>query len=117
LIGHLPVDQISGTDTLLIALAVIAAAIVVGLYLWWIGWALFKKPLTGAEALVGKLGVVYSDVTTTEGEVTIDGVIWKARLAQDENQKLSKGENIIVVSISSLTLFVRKPKENEKGVE
>ena len=114
MIESLPVLQL-GTDPILIVAIVIAAAIMVGLYLWWIGWAVFKRPLTGPEALVGKRGIVYSDVTLAEGgEVLVEGVIWKARLiGGGTDTKILKGDPVVVTSVSSLTLFVRRPTENK----
>ncbi len=114
-IATLPVIQLNGVDPILIAVVVIAAAIVIGLYLWWIGWAVFKKPLTGPEALVGKRGVASSDLMMVDGgEVSIDGVIWNAKLASDAVGKISKGDTVVVIGVSSLTLIVRRPGTSEK---
>ena len=100
--------QLGTFDFLAIALLIIVGVGVVALYLWWIGWAIFKKPLTGEEALLGKHGTASADLTPEEGgEVTIDGIIWKAKLSPEAgNKTISKGEPVVVVRVSSLTLIV-----------
>ncbi len=114
MIESIPVFQL-GTDTILIVAVLIAVAIMVSLYLWWIGGAVFKRPLTGPEALVGKKGIVHSDVTLAEGgEVLIEGVIWKARfIGEGTETKILKGDPVVVTSVSSLTLFVKRSTENK----
>ncbi len=91
----------------------------IGLYLWWIGWAIFKKPLTGVEGLLGKQGIARTDLTLANGgEVTIDGIIWKAKLADADSEvrapgkNVSKGDSVVVVRVSGLTLIVRISNEN-----
>ena len=85
-------------------------------YLWSVEWALTKKPVTGAESYVGKVGVATRDFTTSEGgEVSIDGVIWKAKvlgssdeIMADSATGISRGDSIVVVGVSSNTLVVKK---------
>ena len=103
-----------------IVLLIIVGAIIVGLYLRWIGWAIFKKPLTGAEGLLGKLGIASTDLAPgSDGEVTVDGLIWKARLAdvgtggETLNKNVSKGDPVLVVGVLSNSLIV-KPNKNGK---
>lgn len=102
--------QLGTFDLFSIALLIIVGAGVVALYFWWIGRAIFKKPLTGEEALLGKHGTVSADVTPEEsGEVTIDGIIWKAKLSPEAGDKtISKGEPVVVVRVSALTLIVER---------
>ncbi len=99
-------------DTIAVLAVIVVVAAIAGWYLWSIEWALFKKPLTGAESLIGKTGIVVAPIEgENAGEVNIDGVIWKARLREDveaPNSKLSIGEAIEVVGYSALTVIVRR---------
>ena len=69
--------------------------------------------MTGVESLKGKLGVVVTDLTEKDaGEVSLDGVIWKAKISESgTGLRISKGESVVVVGISSLTLFVKRQEE------
>ena len=100
-----------GDYTSLIYLIVIIA-IIVAAFFYLLVWALSKRPLTGVESLKGKTGVVVSDLVGKEiGEVSVDGVIWKAKIADDkaaEQQRIGKGEQVVVVGISSLVLLVQR---------
>lgn len=80
--------------------------ILVALFLYYVFWALRKRPVTGVESLKGSVGVVVRDFVNDAGEVSVDGVIWKAR-AYDAGA-LRKGDEVVVVEVSSLTLLVRK---------
>jgi len=95
-----------GSIILLIAFVVV----IVILLLYFVVWALFKKPMTGAESLKGKIGVAVTDLSEKElGEVSVDGVIWKAKLKEGgTGSKISKGESVVVVEISALTLLVQR---------
>ena len=101
---------LSQLETILIITIMAVFVLVAGLYVWWIGPVLFRrKALTGREALVGKEGTVVSDVTLEDGEVNVDGIIWKATSAGDS--EIPVGERIVVTGVSSLTLIVRKKLE------
>lgn len=78
----------------------------IGALVWYIFSVTRTRPVTGAEALVGAKGVVWSETLTSDGEVSIDGVIWKARLANPNTGPMKKGEAIIVKSIEDITLVV-----------
>jgi membrane protein implicated in regulation of membrane protease activity len=99
-------------DVIAIVAVIVVIVVIVGWYLLSIKWALFKKPLTGPESLIGKTGSVISRIERERsGEVNIDGVIWKATVPDDveaHNSKLSVGETVVVVGYSSLTIVVRK---------
>jgi membrane protein implicated in regulation of membrane protease activity len=101
--------QISDVDLVLVAVAlVIVAVVTIFLYLWWIGAVIFKKPLTGQESLVGKRGVARTDISVNDGEVTIDGVAWKAKLPDETVQRfVPKGTPVVVVKAETLTLEVK----------
>lgn len=106
--------QFGSFDLLAIAILIIVLGAIIGLYLWWIGWAIFKKPLTGEESLLGKQGIAATNLTPTEGgEVSVDGIIWKATLSlegkdQRTDKMIMKGESVVVVRVSSLTLIVER---------
>ena len=89
--------------------------IIVALGVYFVAWALLKKPVTGVESLKGKLGVALTDLTGNNvGEVSLDGVIWKARIDEvggNTGLRISKGDSVIVVGISSLTLLVQRQEE------
>jgi membrane-bound ClpP family serine protease len=99
-------------ELLAIVLVLILAAGIIGWYLWSIGWALFKKPMTGSEALIGKSGVAVSDLQPDiVGEVNVEGIIWKAKVFRDAGSNGSRilvGESVIVVGFSGLIVTVKK---------
>jgi membrane protein implicated in regulation of membrane protease activity len=99
-------------ELLAIAVAITVVAAILGWYLWSIKWALFRKPFTGPESLIGKTGAVVAPFERgTMGEVNIDGIIWKAKLLEDvesHNSKLLAGESVVVVGYAALTVIVRK---------
>ena len=97
---------LTSLETVLIITLVAAVVIIVGLYVWWVGPVLFRrKPLTGAESLLGKKGTVTSDVSSDGGEVNVEGIIWKAT---SSDGTISAGETVVVTSVTSLTLTVKK---------
>jgi membrane-bound serine protease (ClpP class) len=89
-----------------IGLLIVVGAIL-ALYARYIGAALRHKPYTGRESLTGKEGMVYSDISpTADGEVTIDGVVWRATLENPSNGPIQKGQTVIVKQVKGLTLVV-----------
>lgn len=97
-----------------VILLVIFVIVLVAIFIYFVVWALRKKPVTGAEALVGMLGIALTDLKIGgEGEVSIDGVIWRARIG-DDSSIISKNDTVIVMGISALTLLVRKEKSQLK---
>ena len=63
-----------------------------------------KKPVTGAEGLTGSIGIATTDITADSGAIKIHGEIWAA--CSDE--PVTKGERVIVDSVSGLQVKVRK---------
>jgi membrane-bound serine protease (ClpP class) len=63
-----------------------------------------KKPVTGAEGLKGSVGIATTDITADNGSIKIHGEIWAA--CSDE--PVTKGEKVIVDSVSGLQVKVRK---------
>ena len=95
-----------GAFTLLAVFIIALAAILV----YFVVWALKRKPVTGSEALVGKMGIALTEMNTgSEGEVMIDGIVWKAKIG-DNSSGIRKEESVVVIGISALTLLVGKDK-------
>jgi membrane-bound ClpP family serine protease len=68
------------------------------------------RALTGAEALVGHVGVMRS-APAPLGQVFIDGALWRARpCMQDE---LDIGDPVVVDHVQGLVLSVRRAEEWE----
>ena len=62
-----------------------------------------KRPLTGQEGMIGEFGEAISDISPV-GQVMVQGEIWKAK----SRDAIQKGEEIKVVAIEGLKLFVEK---------
>jgi membrane protein implicated in regulation of membrane protease activity len=67
-----------------------------------------EKVATNASAMVGKHGVVCTDINgdDEQGRVIIEGVDWRAIAENDE--QLPKGTRVEVVAINSVVLTVKK---------
>lgn len=96
----------SPLDVGFIILAVALVTVVVVLYLYFVVWALQKKPVTGVETMKGRVGVAVGDFENGAGEVSVDGVIWEAK--SSDASKISKGDSLLVTDVSALELRVRK---------
>lgn len=70
---------------------------------------------TGSESLVGRVGVLRSPSAPT-GQVMVDGALWRARRAWDDDVDgpLREGERVVVESVDGLTLSVRRAEEWEE---
>jgi membrane-bound ClpP family serine protease len=74
-----------------------------------------QRVRTGAEALIGHVGVVRSWADTA-GSVALDGALWRARRStghEDEDRELHAGDPVVVERLSGLTLSVRPAEEWE----
>ncbi|MDP8012390.1 MAG: NfeD family protein [Thermoplasmata archaeon] len=71
-------------------------------------WAVKEKAQTGPEAIVGKTGLAVKDLNP-EGEVRIEGIIWKARSLN--NEFIENGSYVIVKNLENITLVVEKVKK------
>jgi len=96
--------------TMIAIMAIIG--ILVGMYIRWIRKALNKKPYTGSEALIGMEGKVVKDFDP-EGEVKVDGIIWKARSVDDAKYKI--GDTVKIVKLDSITLIVDIGNKNKEA--
>jgi membrane-bound serine protease (ClpP class) len=65
---------------------------------------------TGAEGLVGHVGVV-RQVPAPVGQVYIDGALWRARPCMDD--ELGVGDPVVVERVNGLVLSVRRAEEWE----
>jgi membrane-bound serine protease (ClpP class) len=84
----------------LVAVAIGAALDIseTGLFLW---WSKRRRAVVGVESLVGKQGVAVGDLWP-EGQVKVDGEIWKARCAGG----CDAGTRVVVREVNGLTLEV-----------
>jgi membrane protein implicated in regulation of membrane protease activity len=84
----------------LVAVGVAAGLDIVetGVFMW---WSKRRRSAVGVEALVGKVGVVTADLWP-EGQVKVDGEIWRARCAGG----CDAGTSVVVRSVDGLTLVV-----------
>jgi membrane protein implicated in regulation of membrane protease activity len=64
----------------------------------------------GHKALVGKQGVVVSQVTADGGQIRISGELWSAR-AFDETEVIEEGARVDVFEIKGATALVHKIPE------
>ena len=73
-----------------------------------------KKAQTGIDdKYIGKNAKVVTDVTKTDGRVTIYGEEWQAKLAPDSQEEVvSAGEQVKIISVDSIIFTVEKAKEN-----
>lgn len=89
------------------------------------GWALLvtrkaasarrARIQAGAEALCGRIGVVRG-WSEPDGQVFIDGALWRARhgWAEIDAEALHEGDPVVVERVSGLTLSVRRAEEWER---
>lgn len=63
-----------------------------------------RKPVTGAEGLIGVEGIANTNITKDGGMVLLHGEIWSAY----SDEPVLKGEKIIVESVSGLKVKVKK---------
>jgi membrane-bound ClpP family serine protease len=67
---------------------------------------------SGREALTGHTGTV-RNWTGNDGQVLVDGALWRARPSPLEEASLHAGDEVVVERVSGLTLSVRKAEEWE----
>jgi membrane-bound ClpP family serine protease len=104
--------------------AALAVPVGAGLGVAAAGWALIAtrkaaasrraRIQSGAEALCGRVGVVrrWAD---SDGQVFVDGTIWRARQqsVDGEEELLHEGDPVVVERVSGLTLAVRRAEDWE----
>jgi membrane-bound ClpP family serine protease len=67
---------------------------------------------TGAEGLVGRVGVVRV-APAPLAQVFVDGALWRARPCWETGETLREGEAVVVEQVQGLTLSVRRAEEWE----
>jgi membrane-bound serine protease (ClpP class) len=70
-----------------------------------------RRPKSGAEALVGRVGVV-RHVPSPVGDVLVEGELWRARKSWMDDE-LCEGEHVVIEEVHGLTLGVRRAEEWE----
>jgi membrane-bound serine protease (ClpP class) len=72
-----------------------------------------RRSRCGAEALVGRLGVVRRRLEPV-GQVTVGGELWRARRSLlDDDEPPGEGETVVVDGVHHLTLSVRRAESWE----
>jgi membrane-bound serine protease (ClpP class) len=73
-----------------------------------------RRIRTGAEGLIGHVGVVRS-WGEPAGRVFVDGALWRARHSwpDDPEEALCEGDHVVVERLNGLTLGVRKAEDWE----
>jgi membrane-bound ClpP family serine protease len=108
----------SGGAVALVIGAVLAASVVTGL---WLAVATRKglatrqlRAASGREALSGRTGVVRR-WNGGDGQVFVDGALWRARRSwPDGEEEFAAGDAIVVERVTGLTLAVRRAEEWEE---
>ena len=111
----LAVDAGGGGLALILAISsalVVAAAAVAFAVVRRIAVLARRRPRTGAEGLIGRVGVVRSPPAPL-GQVFVGGELWRARPSPGEDEVLRRGGPIVVERVSGLTLAVRREEEGE----
>jgi membrane-bound serine protease (ClpP class) len=70
------------------------------------------RVMTGAEGIVGHVGIVRSWADAS-GSVALDGSLWQARRSVIQEEELHAGDQVVVERLSGLTLCVRRAEEWE----
>jgi len=84
-------------------------------YARWVGSTIRKKPVTGAESMIGKTGIAITDLAP-RGDVSLDGVIWQATFAGNGGKNIEKGSVVRIVRVDGLTLEV-EPEPIKQNVQ
>lgn len=113
----LAVDAAGGGVALVVALA-LAIGVGAGALLFYAVRASLPlaraRARTGAEALVGHVGVV-RQAPAPLGQILVDGALWRARPCWEEEDTpaLREGDHVVVERVTGLTLAVRRAEEWE----
>ncbi len=70
------------------------------------------KTSAGREAMSGRVGTVRR-WAGNDGQVLVDGALWRARPSLPEEATLHEGDEVVVERVTGLTLGVRKAEEWE----
>jgi len=75
---------------------------------WFVTTSWKRSPMTGKEALAGKMAIAMEDFTT-DGHVRLGGEIWRAQ----SNVPIQKGEKLKVITAKDLILNVEPTREEK----
>jgi membrane-bound serine protease (ClpP class) len=106
----LAIETAGGSALLAAVLVIPIAAVIAGLVVVAAGKALAirrRRPQAGAEALIGRIGVMH------HGDVVVSGERWRARRSWPDEPALVEGDQVVVEQVQGLTLSVRRAEEWE----
>jgi membrane-bound serine protease (ClpP class) len=106
----LSIDAAGGSPLLAAALVLPVAAVLCGLLVVAAGKALAirrRRPQAGAEAMIGRVGVIH------HGDVLVAGERWRARRSWVDDAAFAEGDEVVVEQVQGLTLSVRRAEEWE----
>ena len=70
-------------------------------------WTAVRKAKTNIDTIIGRRGIVLRNIArNVDGSVKVGNEQWKARADED----IRKGDEIVVTSVSGVTLIVEKTK-------
>jgi membrane-bound ClpP family serine protease len=110
----LAVDGSGGGTALVVAVSLVVAAIAAAFLVLALRATLTvtrRRARTGADALIGHVGVVRTAPAPELGQVLVDGALWQARPCMGD--ELHIGDHVVVERASGLTLSVRHAEEWE----
>ena len=91
------------------ALLVIGAAVVEVAEVWfWIWWSRRRTSVTGAEALVGAIGVATTALDPL-GQVRVDGELWRAR----SELRAGAGQRVVIRAVEPDLTLVVSPEQGK----
>lgn len=109
----------AGAALALVLVAAVLLAVVAGAALLFAGRRTLevsrRRPTTGAEGLVGHLGIVRRTPQPV-GQVLVDGALWRARLSwtyEEDEPPPAAGEPVVVERVRGLELCVRRAEDWE----
>ncbi|NIQ37170.1 MAG: nodulation protein NfeD [Proteobacteria bacterium] len=85
-----------------------AVAVSAGFFIFAVTMAIrarLKRPTTGIEGLVGRIGIAESDFRP-DGQIAVHGEIWSA----ESEDRIKTGDKVEVMKVNKLKLIVRKVK-------
>jgi membrane-bound serine protease (ClpP class) len=95
-----------------IPVILVSTAMTAAFFLWIVTKGVrtfFIKPKTGSEGLVGEKGLAKTNIDAKGGTCLIHGELWNAK----SSEPISKGEEIEVVKVEGLTLYVKRCEESQ----
>jgi membrane-bound serine protease (ClpP class) len=114
--GAIAVDASGGGPALVVVVALVLlliAGAALGTVVRGAASVARKGAKTGAEALVGHVGIVRNALEPV-GQVFIDGALWIARpCAFEDSAAFAAGDHVVVEQVKGLTLSVRRAEEWE----